>query len=91
MYCEKLDLVAHNKESPIDLIIEVALAIEAKGNLPSLCTLWIEECQLFKIMVERIEVTRPDLEIRTHSKGGILDGTDFKLENTDSSEDEIMF
>ena len=44
MYCEKLDLVAHNKESPIDLIIEVALAIEAKGHLPSLCTLWIEEC-----------------------------------------------
>ena len=28
MYCEKLDLVAHMKESPIDRIMEVALAIE---------------------------------------------------------------
>jgi Leucine-rich repeat (LRR) protein len=86
MYCDKLDLTLY-----LDKILEVSLAIEKKGNLPKLSILWIEECQLFDFLIERLVAHRPSLEIRTHSRSHLIDQDTFKLENTDSSDDDVLF
>lgn len=68
MYCDKLDLSVY-----LDKIMNLAQEMEKPDSIPNLAYLWLDKCQLFDFLVERLEKKRPDIYIRYHERSKLID------------------
>lgn len=85
MYCDKIDLTKF-----LDKVMDISVVFENSINLPKLTVLYLEDCQLYDYLIERFYAKRPQVYILKSERTHLIDTENFKLENTDSSDDDVL-